>query len=160
MIDLTRYHSPSGESGPELLARAIEVRRTELGLNRKDISARGGPTHQTVFELERSKKNRVSARTLRNLETALMFQPGTLVDDVLVGRQPLYDQPAAARETGEHLPPIRRAVSAAQDKARVEDALYSLLLTMGREYGRGLVMEITARAMQDLASEGERHPEG
>lgn len=59
------------------LGRAVRIRRTALQLSLREVQARGGPSQPTVTDLERGRAAGVSPSTLRKLDAALEWEPGT-----------------------------------------------------------------------------------
>lgn len=145
-IDLTRYRpSPSSPDGREYLGKVLERRRNELSLSRGEVSERGGPTHQTVYELERGKKSRVNLRTLRALEKALELATDTIVEQVLYGNPPVtLSEPVVPA------PPEPPATEPDAEQTVSREALHSMMLTMGRLYGRAMIMEVAAQVVEEL----------
>lgn len=66
------------QAAPSGLGRAIAVRRTELGLKRKDLAERSSLSYPYVSELEKGTKE-PSARALRQLAEALGLSPTELL---------------------------------------------------------------------------------
>lgn len=155
-IDLTRYHPiPGGPDGRTLLGRAIEARRNELDISREQVNYLGGPTHQTVYEIERGKKSRCNTKTLRGLERALELVPNTLVNEVLLqGEDPT---PLAPREPMPGTAPEPAPAPGPSGEQEVNrDALYRMMLAMGKLYGSSVVMSVAAQVVEELGSNGTK----
>lgn len=60
----------------EDLAAEIAARRAELGMTQADVAAAGGPSHQTLRNLEHAAVKSVNQKTLRRLDHALRWQNG------------------------------------------------------------------------------------
>lgn len=72
----------------EALAKAVSARRAFLRLSRKQVEERGGPSHQTVWNIERAKGTEFRASTLLNLDVGLAWPQGTcarIADDIIDG---------------------------------------------------------------------------
>ncbi|MFC5996915.1 helix-turn-helix domain-containing protein [Pseudonocardia hispaniensis] len=84
---------------PTDLAAAVKARRHELGLGKEQLRKRGGPSHQTVRNIERGVETRLNELTYSKLDRALGWTPGSaarLLDD---GAPPtLATTPAPAPE--------------------------------------------------------------
>lgn len=74
------------EKGRRALAEAIKNRRQELGLGQGDLGASGGPSIVTVGQLEREQIENPQPTTLKRLDTALRWEPGTAAE-ILAGRK-------------------------------------------------------------------------
>ena len=66
------------------LAEALRTRRERLGLSQYDIAAAGGPSHQTLRNLEQAKPAQYQSRTFSSLEKILGWGKGTIAD-ILAG---------------------------------------------------------------------------
>ena len=156
-IDLERYPPQGKLTAAEHLGRVIRDRRNALGLSRPEINHRGGPTHQTVYELEFAKKDRVTRRTLRALEHALELTEDTLVNQVLLGDPPLDKWGRPWTIADEDPPPEVFATphpSAPTNEQRAhQEALHRLMLTMGRRYGTAMIMETASQVVEELTCE-------
>lgn len=69
------------------LAEAVHRRREELGLGQGDLIARGGPGVTTVGKIERSQIEKPQNATLKRLDDALAWEPGS-ARRVLAGGDP------------------------------------------------------------------------
>lgn len=86
------------------LGRAIQLRRVELGLKRRDLALRAELSYPYVSEIENGQKE-PSAKALRQLAGALDWTPSELISvaDRVVGDEPssmLLDEPSPS-------PPLR-----------------------------------------------------
>jgi transcriptional regulator with XRE-family HTH domain len=61
------------------LGRAVQDRRYQLGLSQNDVTARGGPSHQTLRNIEQGRPGPHHGRTLANLERVLEWKAGAAV---------------------------------------------------------------------------------
>lgn len=59
------------------LAKAVQTRRQELGVTVDQLAAQGGPSHQTLRNIERGVRSDYRRLTLTQLEQALGWKPGT-----------------------------------------------------------------------------------
>lgn len=71
----------------DVLGDEVRKRRRALGLTQVEITARGGPSVETLSALERKRAGRLSRQSRRALERALEWAPGS-IDDVLAGGHP------------------------------------------------------------------------
>lgn len=71
----------------EKLGVEVRNRRAELRLSQADVSARGGPSVETVRAIENNRSGRLSLPKRRALEQALEWESGS-IDDVLQGGSP------------------------------------------------------------------------
>ena len=151
-VDLERFPPVGGVSAAVYLGNVIKVRRNQLGLTRADVTAAGGPTHQTVYELEFGKKAKVNRRTLRALERALGFEPDTLVERAVYGEPPVTlrpEQPIAESpqpEAVEHTP----TTEPTDDQRANQEVMHRLMKMMGRRYGTAWVLNEAARVAEEL----------
>jgi hypothetical protein len=76
----------------EALAAAARDRRTELGMRQQDVAKNGGPSHESVRQIEGALRDSYRRRTLVQLEQVLRWRQGT-VDRILDGTA--GDDPAA-----------------------------------------------------------------
>lgn len=142
--NLKRYR----EDGPELLAKHALSRRQELGLARPDVAAAGGPSHDRVNAIEHARRDAYDRSTLTNLAQALRWTPESL-GQIINGEDPTplpgTEAPAPMpKRAGTRIDPERRPS---------EDALYKMMMSMGRIYGRSTIMELAARVVDDLENE-------
>jgi transcriptional regulator with XRE-family HTH domain len=82
----------------EYLGRTVRTRRLLLGLSQADVIAAGGPSDQTLRELERGESGIYRVRTMAALERVLKWAPGA-IEAILKGGQPAayeIDEPKAA----------------------------------------------------------------
>lgn len=96
--------APTSTTNHAALARAVSGRRAFLRLALREISERGGPSHMTVWSIEKARgttEYRVS--TLESLDLALEWPRGTcarIADDIIDGldmiNAPVAGQVAAA----------------------------------------------------------------
>jgi transcriptional regulator with XRE-family HTH domain len=66
-----------GKPIQSLLSQAFKERITTLGLSRRDVSIRSGLSRQTLHNIEHEGQTKFIPQTLRALESALMWEPGT-----------------------------------------------------------------------------------
>ncbi|SUD49571.1 Uncharacterised protein [Nocardia otitidiscaviarum] len=59
------------------LARLVLKRRQDLGVSRRQVSLTGGPTEPTMLKIERGQARRMEPDTMRKLDFALRWEPGT-----------------------------------------------------------------------------------
>lgn len=90
--------------GLEALGRAVRTRRTQLGLTQEEVNAHGGPSDTTLTKIENGEGANPAASTLRKLDTALRWRPGS-AQRVLEGegdaeplKTPPDTRPAARRD--------------------------------------------------------------
>jgi len=69
--------SAEGKPIQSLLAKAFKERIAALGLSRRDVSIRSGLSRQTLHNIEHEGQTKFIPQTLRALEAALMWEPGT-----------------------------------------------------------------------------------
>lgn len=71
------------------LGNWVTERRIELGLTQSDVSARGGPSHQTLRNIEQAEElPPIRAFTATRLEQALRWQPGSISRAIRFGEKP------------------------------------------------------------------------
>ena len=92
----------------EPLGDAVRHRRKELGLTQADVTARGGPSVETVRAIENNRAGRLGRQSRRALERAIEWDAGT-IDAVLEG-----GAPRVARE----LATARQRTTCARDRTR------------------------------------------
>jgi transcriptional regulator with XRE-family HTH domain len=71
----------------ERLARYVVERRDQLGLTQEEVAVSGGPSTATLRLIEKSAQDAYRAKSLRQLEDALRWAPGS-VRAVLDGGEP------------------------------------------------------------------------
>jgi transcriptional regulator with XRE-family HTH domain len=71
----------------EVLGDAVRHRRKELGLTQADVTARGGPSVETVRAIENNRAGRLGRQSRRALERAIEWDEGS-IDAVLEGGIP------------------------------------------------------------------------
>lgn len=69
------------------LGERVRTRRSELGLSQLDAHAAGGPSNTTLTAIENGQAATISSGTLRKLDTALQWAPGS-ARRVLEGGEP------------------------------------------------------------------------
>jgi len=74
-------------STAERLGRFVRERMRELGLSRRQASLSGGPTEPTLLKIERGQSKRLDPDTLRKLDVALKWEPGSAAA-ILAGGDP------------------------------------------------------------------------
>lgn len=80
----------------EFGALVLQRRKVELGLTQEEVANRGGPSNATMTKLEKGLgvKVRTLASTLRKLEEALDWEPGSAIAGLQGGRpKPLRTSP-------------------------------------------------------------------
>lgn len=80
------------------LGEAVRHRRKELGLTQADVTARGGPSVETLRAIENNRAGRLGRQSRRALEQAIQWDFGS-IDVVLEGGTPQLIATSAA-ETG------------------------------------------------------------
>lgn len=80
-------HMAVTQDAIDRLGRYVLARREDLGLSQEDIAAAGGPSTTTLSKLELGKSKEPIARTLRLLDKALFWEPGS-AENVLRGGEP------------------------------------------------------------------------
>lgn len=86
------------------LGTAVRERRYELGLSQADVTARGGPSVETLRALEKNRAGRLTDKLRRALERALDWESGS-IDDVLDGSPPRPRPPTATVAEARTAPP-------------------------------------------------------
>lgn len=155
-MSLTQYR----DDGPDLLARAVRARREELGASRADIYSGGGPSPDRLNAIENARAINYSRKMLSNLEHCLGWAPGS-IERVIQGEEPIVetDNPPILRRDTERKPSSlvpSPKVSPEMESSEMEvsrDALYQMMMSLGRIYGHGIVMEVAGQVMADLARE-------
>jgi DNA-binding XRE family transcriptional regulator len=69
------------------LAKAVKDRRSELKLRQQDLSARGGPSKASLYNIENSAADNYSDTTIEMLETSLDWAFGS-VAAIIAGQNP------------------------------------------------------------------------
>jgi hypothetical protein len=96
MNDHAQDIKPSeGKPIQSLLAKAFKERIDALGLSRRDVSIRSGLSRQTLHKLEHEGQTKFIPQTLRALEQALMWEPGTCAQ--LLKGIPVSNKPSNAQ---------------------------------------------------------------
>lgn len=98
-------------AGRRRLATAIKERRAELDLSQQDIAASGGPSVATQFQLESAAEKSYSDTTVKRLERALQWTPGSVLA-IIAGRDP----EVLANGSGEPATPDGSAAQPDQDR--------------------------------------------
>lgn len=75
------------DRGRQRVADAIRARRTELGLTQPDVTTRGGPSKALLHQIESAHPKGYDDYTIRRLEQALDWEPGS-IQDIVDGREP------------------------------------------------------------------------
>lgn len=70
------------------LAAAVRARRSEMGMSQVAIGAAGGPSHQTVRNIEQGTLPRRGRLTLGALDRALRWEPGSALALLELGTPP------------------------------------------------------------------------
>ena len=171
---------PDVQTAPSGLGRAIAVRRTELGLKRKDLAERSSLSYPYVSELEKGTKE-PSARALRQLAEALELSPTELLalsehyagedGQVLAPRSAAGEtkpgrvgSSSAGPEAGTQLAYLLEAVRATADAQHDASNLAELVARLVREeleaFKRdelpGLVAVELQRTLANALRQGER----
>jgi transcriptional regulator with XRE-family HTH domain len=68
----------------ERLGDEVRKRRKLLGLTQADVTARGGPSVETLRAIENKRAGRLSRQSRRSLERAVGWPPGR-IDEILMG---------------------------------------------------------------------------
>lgn len=76
------------------LGTAVRERRYELGLSQADVTARGGPSVETLRAVEKNRAGRLTDKLRRALERAIDWETGS-IDDILDGSPPRPRPPTA-----------------------------------------------------------------
>ena len=76
------------------LGTAVRERRYELGLSQADVTARGGPSVETLRAVEKNRAGRLTDKLRRALERAIDWESGS-IDDILDGSPPRPRPPTA-----------------------------------------------------------------
>jgi transcriptional regulator with XRE-family HTH domain len=85
------------ETPQERVARYVRARREELGLTQEDVATRGGPSTATLRLIEGASLTTPRPKSLRQLETALYWGPGSALaiyrggEPVILDSDPLGD---------------------------------------------------------------------
>jgi transcriptional regulator with XRE-family HTH domain len=108
------------------LGDAVRHRRKELGLTQADVTARGGPSVETVRAIENNRAGRLGRQSRRALERAIEWDVGT-IDAVLEGAAPRV----LGTATGASAPPPapatgREATSAAAERFAMAERLIKM----------------------------------
>jgi transcriptional regulator with XRE-family HTH domain len=61
----------------ERLGRIVKARRDQLGLSQREVADQGGPSDSTQTVIERGDVRPVSQLTLKKLDAALRWEPGS-----------------------------------------------------------------------------------
>ncbi len=100
------------------LAEAVKARRAELGLTHEDVLAADGPSGVTLTKIESAKGSPPRALTLKRLDTALQWEPGSAAR-VLSGGTPLPVRMTPPALSGEELDDtVKRFADAAERQHR------------------------------------------
>lgn len=82
------------------LGTAVKSRRQQMGYTQQDVTRDGGPSDTTQTGIELGTASGVSAATLRKLDTALRWQPGS-AKAVMDGGEPrVVDEPTDHQVAG------------------------------------------------------------
>jgi transcriptional regulator with XRE-family HTH domain len=113
----------------EQLGDAVRHRRKELGLTQADVTARGGPSVETVRAVENKRAGRMGPLSRRALERAIEWEEGS-IDALLNGDAPRVlgadiDAPAAAPAPSVQ-PPGGDATSAAAERFAMAERLIKM----------------------------------
>lgn len=118
----------------------VKARRDQLGLTQEQVSAKGGPSDTTMTKIENGDGKPPADLTLRKLDRALSWAPGT-ARSLLHGEFPLPD--------GEPLPDVQmgRRRRAAQQARISQDEQESIRMRLKREerVADGIITQAAAR---------------
>ena len=110
----------------ETLGDAVRHRRKELGLTQADVTARGGPSVETVRAIENNRAGRLGRQSRRALERAIEWDVGS-IDAVLEGAAPRLLATATVAGAPPTAPPAgREAASAAADRFAMAERLIKM----------------------------------
>ena len=90
-------------STADRLGRLVRERLDELGLSRRQAALTGGPTEPTLLKIERGQGKRLGTDTLRKLDVALKWEPGSAavrVDAIPAGGEQVVDFIVQGASTG------------------------------------------------------------
>jgi transcriptional regulator with XRE-family HTH domain len=110
--------------GDNDLGRAIQVRRAELGLKRKDLARHASLSYPYLSELENGLKA-PSARALAQLAHALELSPAELLARAETMAPPApaaRDMPSSSMDTSSPVPELWKRLSTAVDASREASA--------------------------------------
>lgn len=131
----------------EVLGDAVRHRRKELGLTQADVTARGGPSVETVRAIENNRAGRLGRQSRRALERAIEWDVGS-IDAVLEGGTP---RPLATTGAASALPAPPTTGQEATSTGAERFAMAERLIKMRRAFAthRDHIPEDTQQAMQD-----------
>ncbi len=89
------FTGKSGKISPmswATLGTAVRERRYELGLSQADVTARGGPSVETLRAVEKNRAGRLTDKLRRALERAIEWETGS-IDDILDGSPHAHGHP-------------------------------------------------------------------
>jgi transcriptional regulator with XRE-family HTH domain len=109
----------------EQLGDAVRHRRKELGLTQADVTARGGPSVETVRAVENNRAGRLGRQSRRALERAIEWEAGS-IDAVLEGGAPCVLGTAAVAAVPPAAPAGREAASAAAERFAMAERLIKM----------------------------------
>jgi transcriptional regulator with XRE-family HTH domain len=113
----------------EQLGDAVRHRRKELGLTQADVTARGGPSVETVRAVENNRAGRMGPLSRRALERAIEWQEGS-IDALLKGDAPRVLGTDTDATVAAPAPSVRPAggdpVSAAAERFAMAERLIKL----------------------------------
>ena len=134
----------------EVLGDAVRHRRKELGLTQADVTARGGPSVETVRAIENNRAGRLGRQSRRALERAIEWDGGS-IDAVLEGGAPQLlgtttgttevSAPPAAPATGQ------QATSSASERFAMAERLIKMRQAFAQH--RDTMPEIARVAMEE-----------
>jgi transcriptional regulator with XRE-family HTH domain len=113
----------------EQLGDAVRHRRKELGLTQADVTARGGPSVETVRAVENNRAGRLGPLSRRALERAIEWEKGS-IDALLQGDAPRvlgFDGDASADAPAPSVQPAGRdPASAAAERFAMAEILIKM----------------------------------
>lgn len=117
----------------ETLGDEVRKRRKSLRLTQADVTARGGPSVETLRAVENNRARRLSSQSRRALERAIEWEPGSINDVVtgapprLAGKTTCGDQPSVTQSsaitTTDYLAMAQHVATMKQAFARHRDSL-------------------------------------
>jgi transcriptional regulator with XRE-family HTH domain len=131
----------------EVLGDAVRRRRKELGLTQADVTARGGPSVETVRAIENNRAGRLGRQSRRALERAIEWDVGS-IDAVLEGGTPRPLATIGAVGAPLAPPPAgQEATSTAAERFAMAERLIKMRQAFATH--REHIPEDTQQAMQD-----------
>jgi transcriptional regulator with XRE-family HTH domain len=115
------------------LARYVRERREDLGFTQEDVATKGGPSTATLRLIENGTQETYRQKSLRQLEAALGWEPGS-VRKILDGGEPVIAGRGPSRASDPAIQYLRETPGLSPE---FREALVGLVLAMREDEANG-----------------------